>query len=67
MSKSTTDLKTMTSKDRRILIQGILQAIIVSGKVDPKFWEKHTKHGVRVALRVLKYLDPNERGKKSGN
>lgn len=67
MSKATTDLSTMTSKDRRILVQGVLQAIIVSGNVAPKHWEKYTKYAVRVALHTLKSIDPNERGNKNGN
>lgn len=64
MSKATTDLQTMTSKDRRILVQGVLQSIIVSGKYSPNSWERHTKYAVRVALRTLRSIDPNEKGKK---
>lgn len=59
----TTDLKSMTGKDRRILVQGLLQAVIHSG-VDPKRWNKHTKYAVRVALHTLRSIDPNEKGKK---
>lgn len=66
MSKATTDLETMTSKDRRILVQGTLQAVIHSG-IDPQRWEKYTKYAVRVALRTLRSIDPNEKGKKRGN
>ena len=58
-----TDLQTMTSKDRRILVQGTLQAVINSG-VDYNQWEVLTKRAVKVALRVLKSIDPNEKGTK---
>lgn len=64
MSKATTDLQTMTSKDRRILVQGLLQAIINTGNVEPKHWENYTKYAVRVALRTLRSIDPNEKGTK---
>lgn len=66
MSKPMTDLQTMTAKDRRILVQGLLQAVMHSGTIPPADWEKYTKYAVRVALRTLKSIDPNERGKKHG-
>lgn len=60
--KSTTDLQTMTSRDRRILCQGITQAVIAAG-INPKLWDKAVRRGVKVTLRMLKGLDPNEKGK----
>lgn len=66
MSKATTDIQSMTGKDRRIMVQGLLQAIINSG-APPARWEKHTREAVRVMLRTLRSIDPNEKGKKNGN
>lgn len=63
MSKATTDLQTMTSRDRRILCQGITQAVI-NARYAPKYWEQLTIRGVKVALRTLKSIDPNERKSK---
>lgn len=62
MAKKQTDLQTMTSKDRRILVQGITQAVIKSG-IAPKDWEKMALRGVKVTLRTLKSIDPNEKRK----
>jgi len=60
--KKETDLQTMISRDRRILTQGITQAVIAAG-IDPKDWEKAVQRGVKVALRTLKGIDPREKRK----
>ena len=64
-TKQKTDIQSMSSLDRRILCQGIVQAVIKSG-IAPVDWEQLSERGVKVTLRLLKSIDPNERKKTNG-